>query len=324
MIVALASDLPPLELVQRVERHRQEDLLLAADHVPHRLRRRADREGHGGARLSRGGRRRGERVVRGAQQRAGLVVLRPHHLGRSGDPVLLQEREEEVLLAQVVLVHVRERVHPGAEREERVAGRLAVGALTELLGRAVQRGELPPERGVLLSKRVHRVSGRRDASARDVDRALQCEELAILGTGWIQGVRGAPLPAHPCLGGNVTDSPVGSPAQRAPPDSEARSPGHRPSRRACGRPSHAPRRSPRARARRPGRRHPARGRGGRRRPACRRAPRRERGRRRRRGSPRSRARRRSAARRRRRHRTAGRRRRRPCPRLRRPRPARAR
>ena len=57
----------------------------------------------------------GERRARLLHQRADVVVDRPHHLARSLDPVLLEEGEELVLLAQVVLVDLEQAVEHAGE-----------------------------------------------------------------------------------------------------------------------------------------------------------------------------------------------------------------
>ena len=111
-------------------------------------------------------------LERAAQQRPGLVVLAPHDLGRAGDPVPLQEGEEQAFLPEVALLHAGERVDLLPHRQEGVAGWIAVAYSRRARSGAPSPAQLGLERGVLLVEGVHRVPLRCDGRMGEVDGAF--------------------------------------------------------------------------------------------------------------------------------------------------------
>jgi hypothetical protein len=167
----LLLDLVPVGLGQGIHQHGQEDLLLLDDHLPDPLDRRFQDDLGRCQQLFAGDAGRFEDVEAAPQQVPDLVVLAPHHLGRTGHSRLLQVGEQQVFLAQVVLVHVHELVELRDVDRGLPAGRRPFPA--RAASRACACVEHGRQRPVLLQKDVHRVAlGNRPRGAQ-VDVALQ-------------------------------------------------------------------------------------------------------------------------------------------------------
>ena len=167
----LGEDLAPLGRGEGLERHGEEDALLLEDHLLDRGERgNGDGPGHELPLPGRASRLR-EGVPELPQERPRLVVLAPHDGRGPGDPVPLQEREEEILLPLVVLLDVHEAGEEAAAHEvvrgvDR--GVLADTPRRERGERGAQGRDLGAQRLVLPAKGVDGVAGGR-GSARLLD-----------------------------------------------------------------------------------------------------------------------------------------------------------
>ena len=118
-LVIPGTDSFPLLLRQHAQRGRQEDLLLFVDHFGDHARGLGSGLPHGGdIFLFAGGAQRLEHASH-------VVVDAPHDLGRAGEPMLLEIREELVLLPRVVCFH-------GGHRVQRLAQAVPVLRLRRL------------------------------------------------------------------------------------------------------------------------------------------------------------------------------------------------
>ena len=89
------------------------------------------------------------------QEFPNLVVLTPHHLRRSGDPVAFQTREEQVLFALIMLVDILQFVEslpPFEQRGRRVA---VIRGLEDPIHRLLQACDGLAQGLVLPAKRVY-------------------------------------------------------------------------------------------------------------------------------------------------------------------------
>ena len=139
---------------QRVDGHGVEHLLLLGDHVVDHLgQREAGAHGQGGVVL-------GDGLPRLLDEVADVVVDGPHDLARTLHAVVLEEGEELVLLAEVVLVDLGEPLHGVGQRalEARPGG--AVRRLADRLRHLAEGGGHLQQRLVLALERVQRVAGR--------------------------------------------------------------------------------------------------------------------------------------------------------------------
>ncbi len=148
-----APDLKPLLLAQPLQRHRQQHHLLLVNHVDELAQALAE---FGGEILRRGV---AQCLARLPEVGAHLVVNGPHHLRRAADAVLFQEREQLVLLAQVVQIHQRDHLQQRLQLGLAPGQAVAAGRVAQALQQAPQLlGDLQ-QRRVLRHEGVHRVAG---------------------------------------------------------------------------------------------------------------------------------------------------------------------
>ncbi len=121
----VAPDLAPLLFREEAQAHGQEDGLLLVDHGLQRGQGRAQHRGHEELQLGAAEALLAQHLDGPLEQLAHLVVFGPHDLGGPGVAVTLQDREHQVLLALVVLVHIHEGVE-GAQHGQALVGRVGL------------------------------------------------------------------------------------------------------------------------------------------------------------------------------------------------------
>ena len=102
-------------------------------------------------------------LLRPGQQGAGFVVLTPHHRRRAGNAVLFQIGEEQVFLARIMLLHVRQQPQLGGRLVPEIRGG----------GQLPEPGGDPGQLVVLLEEGVDRVSRHRLPGPALIDGALE-------------------------------------------------------------------------------------------------------------------------------------------------------